>query len=88
MPVSAVNIEFGGLTVRNNPIKIIVFTDWSLGNGPNRSTIAGYIVYLTDGSAEYLETNIKANMLAWLEEVTKSCKEYLCWGDLNGYRCH
>ena len=35
MQKSAVNIRFGGLTVRTNPFKIIVFTDSSLGNGLN-----------------------------------------------------
>ena len=44
MQRSAVNIEFGGLTVRNNPFKIIVFTDWSLWTGPNKFIMAGYIV--------------------------------------------
>ena len=39
--------------------------DSSLGNGLNGSTIAGYIMYLTDGSAEYLATDINANVLAW-----------------------
>ena len=65
MQKSAVNIKFGGLTVKNNPFKIIVFRDSSLGKGPNGSTMAGYIMYLTDGSAEDLETDINANVLAW-----------------------
>ena len=51
MQRSAVKIRFRGLTSRNNPFKIIVFTDSSLGNGPNGSTMAGHIMYLTDGSA-------------------------------------
>ena len=42
-----------------------MFTVSSLGNGPNGSTMAGYIIYLTDGSAEYLETDINVNVLAW-----------------------
>ena len=42
----------------------MVFTDASLGNGPNGATMAGCIMYLTDGSIEGSEGDMDANILA------------------------